>query len=349
MNKLYVICPGKLSTHLSTMMHQSISDFSYSIICSTKNLPDLTNKKILFIIEVDALGLSLPIMEVISKLYDRGNTALLGSSAAILVHSSNDLYTKNAARDIIFLTNQLGCRFIGHPLVEATGSLNTFLTWKKKLNLSLEEICYILCKKLVYKLMNDQPDILKSPKILALHSSSHKTSNTLLLWEIIKEHLAGYSIEQLHVENGTVLDCIGCSFKTCKHYSKHNSCFYGGFMVEEIYPAIEKADAIFWICPNYNDAISANLTAVINRLTSLYRRTPFYNKTLFSIIVSGNSGSDIVAKQLIAALNINKGFRLPPYFALMCTANDPESILKVTDLDKKVATFSQNIMKEIKA
>lgn len=78
-------------------------------------------------------------------------------------------------------------------------------------------------------------------------------------------------------------------------------------MVKEILTAIEEADCIIWLCPNYNDAISAKLMAVINRITVLYKRVKFGEKTLFSVVVSGNSGSDCVAKQLIGALNINKG------------------------------------------
>ncbi|GAF92126.1 unnamed protein product, partial [marine sediment metagenome] len=50
--------------------------------------------------------------------------------------------------------------------------------------------------------------------------------------------------------------------------------------------------------------------AVINRMTVLYKRVKFGDKTLFSVVVSGNSGSDCVDKQLTGALNINKGFRL---------------------------------------
>jgi len=30
-------------------------------------------------------------------------------------------------------------------------------------------------------------------------------------------------------------------------------------MVKEILPAIEDVDCIIWLCPNYNDAISAKL------------------------------------------------------------------------------------------
>jgi multimeric flavodoxin WrbA len=119
-------------------------------------------------------------------------------------------------------------------------------------------------------------------------------------------------------------------------------------MVEKILPAIEKADAVIWLCPNYNDAISANLAAVINRMTALYRKTPFYKKTLFSIVVSGNSGSDSVAKQLIGALCINKGFNLPPYFSLMSTANNPGAISQIPNIETAAKDFAENMLREIK-
>ena len=41
-------------------------------------------------------------------------------------------------------------------------------------------------------------------------------------------------------------------------------------MQEEVYPAVREADALVLLCPNYNDALSANLTAFINRLTALF-------------------------------------------------------------------------------
>ncbi|MPN20298.1 hypothetical protein SDC9_167676 [bioreactor metagenome] len=119
-------------------------------------------------------------------------------------------------------------------------------------------------------------------------------------------------------------------------------------MAEEVLPAIEKYDAIVWLCPNYNDAIAANLTAVINRLTVLYRQMSFHEKSIFAIVVSGNSGSDSIAKQLIGALNINKGFRLPPYFSLMAIANDPKSIFQVEGIEDKGREFAKNMTIEIK-
>ena len=116
-------------------------------------------------------------------------------------------------------------------------------------------------------------------------------------------------------------------------------------MTEKFIPIIEAADILVWICPNYNDSISSNLVAVINRLTTLYRKMSFHNKRIYSIVVSGNSGSDSIAKQLIDGLNINKGFYLPPYFSLMETANDAGSILKVENIEEKAKLFAENIKK----
>ena len=42
-----------------------------------------------------------------------------------------------------------------------------------------------------------------------------------------------------------------------------------------------------------NDALSANLTAAVNRLTALYRAASFEDKAVFAIVVSGYSGGDI--------------------------------------------------------
>lgn len=108
------------------------------------------------------------------------------------------------------------------------------------------------------------------------------------------------------------------------------------------------ADIIKIAIKDYNDAISAKLMAVINRMTVLYKRVKFCDKTLFSVIVSGNSGSDCVDEQLLGALNINKGFRLPPYFSLMATANDPGVIKTVQRIEKKAKEFAENIIREIK-
>lgn len=346
---IHLIMPGKSSEQLNNMVESATKHKDTVLITNHNNLPDLKSKKILFAIELDSNGFNIPLYEILTTLIARGNTSLANSTAALLIHSDSELYTKSTAKSIIFIANQLGCSFIGHSLVEATGSLHNFLTWQKRLDLSLEDISIKLSEDLSNRVIDHAPMLIHHPKILALHSSSQHTSNTLMLWHMIKQHLTDCQIEELHVENGTVLDCIGCPYNACKHYGLRDSCYYGGMMIQEIYPAIENADAVIWVCPNYNDSVSANLMAVINRLTALYRKISFHNKTLFAVIVSGNSGGDAVAGQLISALNINKGFRLPPYFAIMETANDPDVILTVNNIEEKAKRFAKNIMSEIKA
>ncbi len=350
MKTLYIIKHGELSSQLRKMTDIAYTLTENVIYLNDKDpIPCLKNRKILFAIELNEIGVNTEIYNFLYILFKRGNDSLLGSTAGIFIHSPNELYTKSVAKNIIFLSNQLGCRFPGHPLVEATGSLSNFLTWKNQYTSTLEEICDNLCIHLIERLLTDNPLRILRPKLLVLHSSSRKTSNTLLLWDMVKSHLENVHIEELHVENGTVMDCKGCSYKTCMHYSKQSSCFYGGFMVKEVLPAIENADALVWICPNYNDSVSANLMAVINRLTSLYRKTRLYDKSFFSIVVSGNSGSDSVAKQLIDALNVNKGLRLPPYFTIMATSNDPGSIFSVSEIENKAKDFAENILRELKS
>lgn len=342
-DELYVIKPNNVSELLTQMIHAASSNSNVIAVTETSPLPDLTNKKILLAVDLNEAGFCIPIIEIISNLYKKGPSALAGSKAAILIYSPNEYNTKSVAANIIFQLNLLGCQFPGHPVVEAVASLKNFKTWQKTLDLTLEEICLAQCAKLEALFKDFEAPQVDTPYIVALHSSSSETSNTLGLWNMVKSQLSNCVIEELHVENGTVMDCNGCSFKTCSHYSKRSSCFYGGVLVKEIYPAIERADAVIWICPNYNDSVSANISAVINRLTALYRKTGFYDKAMFAVVVSGNSGSDSVAMQLLDALCINKGFYLPSNFCITATANDPGDILKVTDIKKISEEFAENI------
>lgn len=349
MEIVYLIIPGTISNSFADIIKMATKNYHSVIIKTIEDIPaDLRNKKIIFAIELDKCGFNISLFEIILRLRERGNDSLLGSRAVMIIQSPNELFTKNMAQKIIFLANQMGCRFPGNPIVEATRNLNNFFTWQKTFDLSLAEIYQKQSKELVSKLMVENLILIDTPKILILHSSSFKTSNTLMLWEMVKDNLTIGNLSELHLENGTIVDCRGCPYKTCIHYSEEKSCFYGGVIVNEILPAIEDADGIIWLCPNYNDAISAKLMAVINRMTVLYKRVKFWDKTLFSIIVSGNSGSDCVAEQLLGALNINKGFRLPPYFALIATANDPGAIKKVQGIEKRAKEFAENIIKEIK-
>ena len=119
-------------------------------------------------------------------------------------------------------------------------------------------------------------------------------------------------------------------------------------IVENVYPAVRQADGVILLCPNYNDAVSANLTAAINRLTALYRTTSFSGKALFGIVVSGYSGGDIVARQLVGALCMNKGFYLPPGFCMLETANDAGAAMKLPGIEERLDEFAENLLHQLK-
>jgi multimeric flavodoxin WrbA len=312
------------------------------------------NKK-LFIIDLDIIGendVANAFLRDQMTLYKQGlSTAFSNTIAALIVVSSDECYTKSYAKKFIFIANQMGCEFIGHPLVERVKDYQNFKTWAKVINEPLEAIEKIQISKLIERLATYTFLAKESMKILVLHAGHKGISNTLMLWDMIKERLITKNsetliIEELHVEEGNITDCYGCSFETCSYYSLEKSCFYGGFVVESLFPMIEQADIVVWICPNYNDAISAKLMAVINRLTALYRKISFQDKYILGIVVSGNSGNDSVSGQLIGALHINKGFRLPPNFVSMAIANDPGDILQVEDLDSRINDYV-NIVHEL--
>lgn len=215
MEMIYLVMPGKISGSFAEVIKIATENCQLTIIKTIKDfLVDLQNKKIIFAIELDECGFNIPLFEMLLKIKKRGDDALLGSRAVIIIQSSSALFTKSTAQKIIFLTNQMGCRFPGHPVVEANQNLNNFLTWQKMYNLPLVEIYQEQAKELVKKLTKENLKLINRPKILVLHSSLFKTSNTLMLWKMVKENLGGEDIRELHVENGTVVDCRGCSYKT---------------------------------------------------------------------------------------------------------------------------------------
>ena len=344
MNKLTVLKFGQ-SERLDKMLEFSISEYDYHIITKVDDMNDLKSKKILFAIELGNSGINIEHMTMLTKIRLSGSDFMHKSIGGIIISSNNELFSRSVARQTIFYANMAGCMFPGKPLSEATGSLRNFSTQQiiTEGSASLEDILMLDCKNVVDRIMKKKDSNIRNPKILALYSGNYKSSNTYALWNMVKENLQDCQINEIHIENGSVVDCKGCSYKACKHYSKSTNCFYGGIMVEEIYPAIIDCDVLMMLCPNYNDSITANMSAVINRLTALYRKTKFYDKYFYSIIVSGFSGSDIVAQQLISALNINKTFMLPPQFAFMETANNPGDVEKIEGIREKAKEFAMRI------
>lgn len=302
---------------------------------------------LLFAIVLPRAGVSLSYVHLVSCLV-RHRHCLAGCRAGVIVDGQGEFFTKKIGRELIFFANQAGCLFPGKPLVEATGSLYNFNTQAKIQGVSNREAYAIGASRLVTKILAFQRPVLKRPKKIAvIHASSRKTSNTLLLWEMVRRHIGGKAhIEEISLRNGSIVDCRGCSYETCLHFGERGDCFYGGVMVEQVYPAVRGCDILVLVCPNYNDAVSANITAFFNRLTALFRHeeAAFSKKEVYALVVSGYSGGDIVAEQILDAMNCNKNFILPPYFALIETANAPKSILQNAGLEDRAARLAHYML-----
>lgn len=316
-----------------------------AMLCRTQE----KEKIVVFAIALPAGGISCSYASLLQWLAEK-NTDLTGWTGIVIVDGPTELFTKKTGRELIFLANQAGCAFPGRPLVEATGSLYNFRIQSmvrhcSRLEAYVESVRDAEARAAAYA--RDAAVPKEKPGLAVIHASSRTTSNTLLLWGLIRQRIGDKAdIEEISLRNGTVVDCRGCSYEACLHFGESGDCFYGGVMVEKVYPAVNRADAVVLLCPNYNDAVSANIMAFFNRLTALFRKeaASFYYKRLYALVVSGYSGGDLVAEQVLGAMNCNKNFRLPPRFALIETAHDPGSILASPGLDERVKSMAQRIL-----
>lgn len=299
--------------------------------------------RLLFALALDGAGQNSEYQRMLARL--RLEPGLLeGCTGGLIVDGPGELYTKSTAAELALAMNSAGCALVGRPLVEATGSLSNFRIQAKNLSTDLMGAYQEAVRELAERLLTFTFPGRERPRLLALHASSHHTSNTMALWAQVQSRLSPrWEAEEVGLRNGPLSDCSGCPYTMCLHFGERGGCFYGGVMQEAVYPAVRRADALILMCPNYNDALSANLSAFINRLTALFRQTRFYEKAVFALVVSGYSGSDTVARQLISALNMNKSFYLPPRFALMETANAPGEALASPGIELRLARFVQGM------
>ncbi len=346
--KLVVLCPGETAPERFALTLERALKGRPARVLSRLDGP-LEAQRVLFAVSLDGSGINPGVYELLAAL--RTHPAWLeGCVGGVLVDGTGDLYTKAVGRELVLAASMAGCTFPGRPLVEATGDLRNFTVQAKNAGCSLSQAYQLAAADLAERVTNFAPPRHSRPKLLVLHASNHRTSNTLALWGHMRESLAAAcDVTEIGLRNGTLEDCAGCPYTMCLHYGEQGDCFYGGVMVQEVYPAIRDADAVVLLCPNYNDALSANLTACINRLTALYRTTPFSGKAVFAVVVSGYSGGDIVASQVVSALNMNKGFWLPEHFCLLETANDAGTALALPGIEARLERFVQNLLRQLKA
>jgi len=348
---LFVIHPpaddARDETRINAVLQHALSGTAYRELTDMDALPDLRGQRILFAVALGVYGIGTAYTRLLRAL--RAEPSLLdGCTAALIVDGAGELYTKSAAAELALAANLAGSAFIGRPLVEATGSLANFRVQAMLLKTDLIGAYHAAVRETVERLLAAEPLKLPKPELLVLHASSYHTSNTMQLWAQVRTRLgACCGVTEIGLRNGAVSDCSGCPYTACLHFGEKDRCFYGGLMQDEVWPAVRRCDAVMLLCPNYNDALSANLTAFINRLTGLFRQTRFYDKALYAIVVSGYSGGDIVARQIISAMSMNKSFYLPPRFALIETANNPGEALSLPGIEKRLDRFVERIKKQL--
>ncbi len=352
------------SRRMMNILEQALENVDYKQINQVEEIEegDLKNRRVIFAINLSSAGVNLEFYRLLEYLRANEN-CLEGSVGGILVDGGGEMFTKGIARRMAFSANRAGCLFPGRSLVEATGSLENYRVLSRVTGKEPEEVYSSQSRKLVQRILEfpvekwpvkneeetrdfretaaGEPEPLK---VLAVHASTRKSSNTLLLWDMVKKELGSrVRVKEISLRNGQMTDCRGCKYETCKHFGEKGSCFYGGIMVDQVYPAIVECDVLVMICPNYNDALGANLTAFINRLTAVVNTRSLGKKRIYALIVSGYSGGDILAEQVLGAMCFNKGFILPPSFAMIETANDPGSILEIPDIQKAAEKFAEGI------
>lgn len=334
--------PAARSPRLDRVLDAGLAGIPHSVITSPAELRPGVRLLPAFSLPPD--GLCPELLSLLSAL--RRDPSLLDDCVGgLIIDGPGELYTKSAGRDLALAMNLSGCALLGRPLVEAIGDLRNFTVQAANAACSLEEAYALAIRDTAKRLLAYMPPQAVRPKLTVLHASTRATSNTLALWEETERRLQGRcDVRLIGLRNGTLEDCAGCPYTACLHFGEKGGCFYGGVIVQEVYPAIRESDALVLLCPNYNDALSANLSACVNRLTALYRSVSFQEKAVFAIVVSGYSGGDIVASQLVSALGMNKGFQLPPRFCLLETANRSGEALALPGIDTRLDAFSRRIL-----
>lgn len=342
MRTLHVIRLGS-SARFSALLDHALSDLPVTCLKLSDIENGLCNAPVLFALQIDAYGESEE-FHTLLRLLRKNPNCLNGCIGGILVDGDSELYTKAAAQSLTLAANLAGCTFPGKPLVEGTGSLYNQHILAKRLNLNWEQTYFLRARDLCERLIQIALPRFSSPKLLMLHASDQQHSNTVWMGrEILSRLPSAIRTQEVSLQNGTVFDCRGCSYDTCLHFAQNGRCFYGGAVSEAVLPAIADCDAMLFLCPNYNDALSANLSALINRLTNLLLKQDLSEKYLFGIVVSGYSGSDLVARQLLGGMCLNKAAILPSNFCLLHTAHDPGSAKTSIGIAQKLDAFASHI------
>lgn len=341
MESLTLVRVGR-SARLERLLPAALAEYPAEEL-PAESITSAAGRRLLFLVSIDDYGPDEAFVRLLRTLRQHPD-CLSGCIGGVIVDGVGELDTKQAARQLVLTANLAGCAFPGKPLVEGTGSLYNQHIQAGRLHLSWEQTYVWQMSQLAGRLLAFRLPEFKAPKLLMIHASDNRRSNTVWLGEQVLQRLPdAFEKTVISLQNGSIHDCRGCSYEACLHFAAQSRCFYGGSISDDVLPAISRCDAMLFLCPNYNDAVSANLMALFNRLTNLLVRQDLYEKYLYGIVVSGYSGSDIVARQLLGAMCLNKTAILPPQFCLMQTAHDPGSVQEMPGIHARLDAFAEQI------
>ena len=187
--------------------------------------------RLLFALALDGAGQNSEYQRMLARL--RLEPGLLeGCTGGLIVDGPGELYTKSTAAELALAMNSAGCALVGRPLVEATGSLSNFRIQAKNLSTDLMGAYQEAVRELAERLLTFTFPGWERPRLLALHASSHHTSNTMALWAQVQSRLSPrWEVEEVGLRNGTLSDCSGCPYTMCLHFGERGGCFYGGCLL----------------------------------------------------------------------------------------------------------------------
>lgn len=184
--------------------------------------------RLLFAAALDEYGPDETICRLLRTLRKHPD-CLSGSYGGVIVDGAGELYTKQTARELVLAANQAGCAFPGKPLVEGTGSLYNQHIQAGILHLSWEQTYAHQLRQLAQRLLKFEPPCFARPKLLMLHASDNKRSNTVWIGEQVLARLPdAFETKTISLQNGSIHDCRGCSYEACLHFAAQSRCFYGG-------------------------------------------------------------------------------------------------------------------------
>ena len=170
----------------------------------------LQGRRVLIALTTGEGGMSLEAFRLLQSLRTHPD-CLRGATGALIVDGAGELYTKQAAQAVALAANLAGCLFPGKPLVEGTGSLYNQHILAGQLGLPWEETYFTRARDLAGRLARFQAPRFSRPRVLMLHASDNRRSNTVAMGKAVCNHLAPVcDIQTISLQNGAIYDCRGC-------------------------------------------------------------------------------------------------------------------------------------------